>query len=82
MINQQFSSYYAKLLPVIMLPAALWFKIVVQQYVQPILFSLMPEEILLATTRSLLSTAWNPLVLAGLVREPGYRARDKFGTKL
>ena len=43
---------------------------------------LMPKEILLATTRSLLSTAWNPLVLAGLVREPGYLARDKFGTKL
>ena len=37
---------------------------------------LMPKEILLATTRSLLSTALNPLVLAGLVREPGYLARD------
>ena len=42
----------------------------------------MPTESLLAITRLLLSTAWNLLVLAGLIQEPGYLARDKVGTML
>ena len=69
--------------PAILLPAALWFNSYCSTVCSTDTVPLkIPKEIPLATTRSLLSTAWNPLVLAGLVREPGYLARDKFGTKL